>query len=159
MKEGKVSLEKQALLFSKSLESSLKAYQQLLQLEKDQSESIAVSDFEAVAAKIESKNSLLEGLKKIDRDLHDQHLLWQQVRDEAPEPLRERLREQVENLQQAMTELLDQQKLNEENLQKHGDEIHRKLKEINRGKKVNRGYRQRAAGQAYGQSKFYDQNH
>ena len=159
MTEGNLSLEKQALLFSQSLETSLKAYQRLLDLEKEQAQSIEQADLEGVAAKIDSKNSLLEELKKTDKDLHDQHLLWQQVRDQAPESLRDRLQGQVHSLQQAMTELLEQQKANEENLQKHGEEIHRKLKELNRGRQAQKGYRQRAAGEAYSQSKFYDKNH
>jgi uncharacterized FlaG/YvyC family protein len=58
-----------------------------------------------------------------------------------------------------MTQLLERQKSNEENLQKHGEEINRKLKELNRGKAARQGYRQRAAGEAYSQSKFYDKNH
>ncbi len=159
MNEGNISLETQALRFSRSLESSLKAYQRLLELEKEQSSSIEAADIEAVATKIESKNSLLAELKQTDKELHDQHLLWQQVRDQAPDPLRERLQNQVNTLQEAMTQLLDQQKSNEKSLQKHGEEINRRLKELNRGKEVQKGYRQRAAGEAYSQSKFYDKNH
>ncbi|MCA9434635.1 MAG: hypothetical protein KC978_02545, partial [Candidatus Omnitrophica bacterium] len=136
-----------------------KAYRRLLEIENEQAASIGESNIEAVAAKIDSKNTLLQDLQKIDKDLHEQHLLWQQVREQAPPELRERLQSQVSALQEAMTQLLELQKTNEEELKKHGDEINRKLKEINRGKSAHKGYQQKAATDAYQKSKFYDQKH
>lgn len=159
MNEGTVSLEKQALLFSQSLEASLNAYRRLLDLEEAQAASIAEADIEGVAAKIDSKNSLLEDLKKSDKELHDQHLLWQQVRDQAPDPLRKRLQDQVNALQQAMTTLLDRQRANEESLKKHGEAIHLKLRELQRGKAARRIYQQSSPESGGRPSKFYDQSH
>lgn len=156
MVDSKPSLEEQALALSTCIADSHRAYQGLMQLEKEQGELIASEDLEGAAAKIAEKNRLLATIRAHDERLHQQHIAWQAVRDEAPTALRERLQAQVGELQSLMTELLEIQTSNEESLKMHGDSINAKLLDLQKKKAANKGYQQQRAGDAYNKTKFYD---
>jgi hypothetical protein len=150
------SLEECALTLSQRLAESHALYTRLLALEREQEVFIEQGEIEETAARIDDKQALLSQIQTSDRNLHESNQAWQAVRDQAPGPLRERLQRQVEDLQKAISQILDLQKKNEDKLRQHGDEINRKLQEIRQKRTANRGYQQRAAQDAYGRSKFYD---
>ena len=114
MDDSKPSLEEQALALSSCIAESHRAYQELLRLEKEQGELIASEDIEGVAGRIAEKNRLLDAIRVQDERLHQHHIAWQSVRNQAPPALRERLQGQVGELQALMTELLEAQTSNEE---------------------------------------------
>jgi hypothetical protein len=156
MDDSKPPLEERALALSTCIAESHRAYQGLLELEKEQGCLIASEDLEGAAAKIAEKNHLLATIRACDERLHHQHIAWQSVRDEAPAALRERLQQQVNGLQALMTELLEAQTRNEENLKDHGEAINSKLMDLQKKKAATRGYQQQRAGDAYNKTKFYD---
>ncbi len=147
-----------ALSLSQSLANSLESYSRLLGLEKEQQSLIETGDLEGAATRIAQKQELLAAIQTVDQHLQEEYKAWLEVRSMAPENLRERLQEQVDNLQKVISEILAIQKSNEENLHPHADEIGQKLKEIQQRRTAHRGYQQRAAQDAYGKSRYYDKN-
>ncbi len=150
------SLEECALTFSQRLAESHDLYNQLLTLEREQAVLIEQGEIEGTAAGIVAKQAILSQVQICDRKLHEANRIWQEVRDQASGPLRERLQGQVDDLQKVISQILDLQKKNEEILRQHGEDISRRLKEIRKKRTANRGYQQRAAQDAYGRAKFYD---
>lgn len=156
MNEGNIALAERAGTLSACLAESKSAYSVLLDLEKQQQTLIEAESIEGVADKIAEKQAMLSQIQTADKRLHHGLASWQEVKDQAPDALRERLQSQVDLLQSVMSELLDVQRHNEESLKKHGEEISQKLREIQKNKTAHRGYQHRAAEDAYGKSKFYD---
>lgn len=156
MDEGKDRLQKTATLFSVSLAESRDAYNALLDLEKEQQTLIENVDFDGAARKISEKHSLLDTIEKRVADLQIVHEQWQSERDLAPESLRDYLQIQVEALREVISAIIGIQKSNEEKLKEHGEEINRKLRDLQREKNVHRNYRRQVANHAYDRSKFYD---
>lgn len=150
------SLEECALTFSQRLAESLALYNQLLTLEREQAVLIEQGELEGTAAGIDQKQVVLSRIQTSDKRLHETNRIWQEVRSQAPAPLRERLQGQVDALQKVISDILELQKMNEGKLRQHGEDISRRLKEIRNKRTANRGYQQRAAQDAYGRSKFYD---
>lgn len=156
MPEMEEPLESRALQLSRCIEESRRAYSALLEIEREQRQLIDQQELLKTAEKIDEKRSLLEEIEIRGKELQAQHEAWQAVRHKAPESLRQHLQEQVQQLQSVISELLNLQKENEEKLNQHGEEIHRKLVEIQKKKSVNFEYQRRRAGDAYGKSGFYD---
>lgn len=147
-----------ALSLSQSLSKSLESYSLLLSLEKEQQTLIENGDLEGAANRIAQKQDLLVAIQNADQNLQEEYKAWQEVRSSAPENLRDRLQEQVDSLQQVISEILAIQKSNEANLHQHAEEIGQKLKDIQQRRTAHRGYQQRAAQDAYGKSRYYDNN-
>ncbi len=146
------SLEECALILSQRLAESHGLYMRLLTIEREQEVLIDQGQIEETAARIDEKQALLSHIQLSD----ESNKVWQEVRNQAPDSLRGRLQGQVDDLQNAISQILELQKKNEEKLRQHGEEISSKLQEIRMKRSANRGYQQRAAQDAYGRSKFYD---
>jgi hypothetical protein len=158
MEDRGSAIQERALALSARLAESHEAYTALLALEREQNRLIEDSDLDGAAAKIEEKNALIARIQEKDRLLHAENEGWQPYREEAPNPLRDRLREQVDSLGAVMTQLLQIQSENEEKLNAHGDVLSAKLVELQKKKSAHKGYQQRMAGDAYQSAKFYDKN-
>ena len=155
---GRVSLEECALSLSKRLAESHEAYSSLLDLEQHQQTLIEAGEIEGTASLIADKQALLSNLQTSDERLQRENKAWQEVRDQATAPLRERLQQQVDDLQAVISQILELQKRNEEALREHGDAINQKLQEIQKQRAAHRGYQHNAAKDAYARSRFYDKS-
>ena len=155
-REG-TDLEERALRFSRSLEAARRSYASLFDLERGQAELIEAGDVEGAAEKIDLKKAVLVEIDSADRGLREESGAWAEVRDRAPDPLRERLQKQVEALQGLIRDLLLIQQSNEKKLVEFGEGVGKKLRDLQKERVAHREYQNRLARDAYRRSKFYDE--